>query len=48
MCGPSNISDNSNEGFVQRNIQSTKKFVLGRLNNVDLEGILDGKGKTRL
>jgi hypothetical protein len=47
MCGPSNISDTNvtDTGFIQRNIKSKQKFVLGRLDDVDLEGLIDDKVK---
>jgi hypothetical protein len=45
VCARSEQADLADQGFVQQNRASGKKFVLGRLNDVDLEGILEGNQK---
>ncbi len=45
VCSKSEKADDVDQGFVQINKATKRKFVLGRLDDVDLEGILEGKCK---
>lgn len=45
VCSKSEQADKPDEGFIQQNRKTKDKFILGRLDDVDLEGILDGSQK---
>ena len=38
MCGTAQNGKQANEAVVQQNIKNKNTFVLGRLNDVDVEG----------
>jgi hypothetical protein len=44
ICSKADNALNDDEGFIQKNRESGKIFVLGRLNDIDLEG-LEGPSK---
>lgn len=45
VCGKAPKATDVNEGLIQINRNTSKHFVLGRLDDVDLEGILEGNYK---